>query len=111
MAAKGAVTGARRAFVIEGLGDDRNFHGRTLMAEQITGRAASRTESSRSMEAINMMPSRVSSPAAKRAMTAEARDPKVGMISMKGMKSVSPRISKATARARADERGGRPAVR
>ena len=41
-AAKGAVTGARRAFVIEGSGDDRILHGRTLMAEQITGRAASR---------------------------------------------------------------------
>lgn len=41
-AAKGAVTGARRAFVIEGSGEDRNLHGRTLMAEQITGRAASR---------------------------------------------------------------------
>jgi hypothetical protein len=41
-AAKGAVTGARRAFVIEGSGEDRILHGRTLMAEQITGRAASR---------------------------------------------------------------------
>ncbi len=38
--AKGAVTGARRAFVIEGTGDDRILHGRTLMADQITGRAA-----------------------------------------------------------------------
>ncbi|MCZ4260601.1 hypothetical protein O4G76_07070 [Limimaricola sp. G21655-S1] len=41
-AAKGAVTGARRAFVIEGSGQDQILHGRTLMAEQITGRAASR---------------------------------------------------------------------
>ncbi|PHP28660.1 hypothetical protein [Limimaricola cinnabarinus] len=41
-AAKGAVTGSRRAFVIEGTGEDRILHGRTLMAEQITGRAASR---------------------------------------------------------------------
>ncbi|WP_370159320.1 hypothetical protein [Limimaricola soesokkakensis] len=42
VAAKGAVTGARRAFVVEGSGEDRILHGRTLMAEQITGRAASR---------------------------------------------------------------------
>jgi hypothetical protein len=41
-AAKGDITGARRAFVIEGTGEDRILHGRSLMAEQITGRSASR---------------------------------------------------------------------
>ncbi|WP_147115252.1 hypothetical protein [Tateyamaria sp. syn59] len=41
-AAKGAVTGARRAFVIEGRGEERILHGRLLMAEQITSKAASR---------------------------------------------------------------------